>query len=139
VHATVKALFDAAGQPGDDRSLENALFDFFEQRVTRFTSQLHVELFDEFVELQVKNRTENRLTVLGFIYLFGGQDLFWLDLVRDPSPGITARWALYCEPDERTRAGKLAAANVWSIEHPEALDWRVVIVNAETAEDADAK
>jgi hypothetical protein len=139
VHPTVRALFDAAGQAGDERSLERALHDFFEHRVTRFTSQLHFEDFDSFEDLQVKNRSENRLTVFGFIYLFGGHHLFWLDLVRDPAPGITARWALYCEPDERTRPGKAAASSVWSIERPEALDWRVVILNAETAEDAEAR
>lgn len=60
-------------------------------------------------------------------------------MIRHPEPGITAKWVLYYQLDDRTRAGKEAARNPWSIERPEDHDWRVVISNAEVAQDAEAK
>jgi hypothetical protein len=140
VHPSVRALFDAAGESNDELPLLRALSDFFLHRVRLFTSQLHLEDFDTFEGLVVKNRGPDRVTVFGFMFRFsGGPHVFWLDLVRAPAPGTTARWTLYYDPDERTRAGRAAASTLSSIQRPEALDWRVFISNAEIAEDAEAK
>jgi len=138
MHRTVKALFDATAETGDEPLLA-ALSTFFAGRVSQFTSQVQFEKFDGWGDVQVNKRTADRLTVFGFIWLFGGKRVFWLDLVRDSAPGITARWVLYCDPDDRTRAGRAGALNPWAIEHPESLDWRVFISNAEIAEDTTAR
>ena len=132
----MRALFDATDEPGD-RSLWLALTHFFSRRVAQFTFQLR-EL-DEIGDFQVKHRGADRLTVFGCAYLFGGHMHFWLDVMREPAPGITAKWVLYCQLDDRTRAGKEAARNPWSIERPEDHDWRVVISNDEVAQDAEVK
>ena len=137
MHPTVRALFGTTDEPGD-RSLWLALTRFFLRRAAQFTFEFR-EL-DDVGDFQVKHRSADRLTVFGSAWHFGGGPMhFWLDVICDPAPGITAKWVLYYQLDDRTRAGKDAARNPWSIERPEDHDWRVVISNDEVAQDAEAK
>jgi len=138
MHPSVRALFDATDEPEDRSSLWLALTHFFFRRVAQFT--FDVRALDDIGDFQVKHRSADRLTVFGCAWHFGGGPMhFWLDVIRDPAPGITARWKLYYQLDDRTRAGKEAARNPWSIERPEDHDWRLVISNDEVAQDAEAK
>jgi len=137
VHPTVRALFEATDEPGDE-AIWRALANFVYNRAAQMT--FDVRDLDEVQVWEVKQRGADRLTVLGRMsYNSGDAKHFWLDVMRDPAPGITAKWVLYCQLDERTRAGKEAARNPSSIERPEDHDWRVVISNDEVAQDAEAK
>ena len=136
MHPTVRALFDVPEEPGD-RALWRALTKFFFDRVAQFTYE--VRELDEIGDFQVKNRGADRLTVFGYADHFGGGRHFWLDVMRDPEPGLTAKWVLYYGLDDRTRAGKEAARNPWSIERPQDHDWRAIISNDEVAQDAEAE
>jgi hypothetical protein len=133
MHPTVRALLDATDEPGDS-SLRQALTEFLFRRAAQFT--LDVRDLDVVEDLQVKHRGADRLALFGWVSRNRGDPMhFWLDVTRDPAPGITATWVLSCQLDTRTRAGKEAARNPWGIERPEHHEWRVVLSNAETAED----